>query len=149
MEKRNQVWGEIAAGLNTAANAAVAFYGASNGVSYEQDYWDDVNKINNGLMYGFKKDAYYYKFKYERRQELESDIVAYRFCEAIGIGGYAYIMALQLLDGEGMYMKVEKTADHPSNAFRIGLLKHLWNKEHLDFAVSNKNFRFPDDIISK
>ncbi|MBR5763373.1 MAG: M48 family metalloprotease, partial [Bacteroidaceae bacterium] len=148
-EKRNQVLGEIAAGLNTAANAVVAFYGASNGVSYEQDYWDDVNKINNGLMYGFKKDAYYYKFKYERRQELESDIVAYRFCEAIGIGGYAYIMALQLLDGEGMYMKVEKTADHPSNAFRIALLKHLWNKEHLDLAVSNKNFRFPDDIISK
>lgn len=142
-EKRNEVWGQIAAGLNSAAHAGVAIYNASNGVSsdvYGQDYWNNVNKTNYNLIQGFREDAFYFRFKYSRSQELESDIVAYRFCEATGIGGYAMIMALQLLDGDGMYLKTDKTSDHPSNAFRIGLLKHLWAKDHPKLAEKNKNY---------
>ena len=142
-ERRNEVWGQIAAGLNAAAHAGVAIYGASNGVSsdaYGQDYWNNVNQANFNLIQSFRDDAFYFRFKYGRSQELESDIVAYRFCEATGIGGYAMIMALQLLDGESMYLKSDKTSDHPSNAFRIGLLKHLWAKDHPDLAEKNKNF---------
>lgn len=142
-ERRNEVWGQIAAGLNAAAHAGVALYGASNGVSsdaYGQDYWNNVNQANYNLIQGLRNDAFYFRFKYDRSQEIESDIVAYRFCEAIGIGGYAMIMALQLLDGEGMYLTTDKTSDHPSNAFRIGLLKHLWAKDHPDLAEKNINY---------
>lgn len=142
-ERKNEIWGQIAAGLNAAAHAGVALYGASNGVSsdaYGQDYWNNVNQANFNLIQGFRDDAFYFRFKYDRSQEIESDIVAYRFCEATGIGGYAMIMALQLLDGEGMYLKTDKTSDHPSNAFRIGLLKHLWAKDHPDLAEKNTNF---------
>ena len=50
----------------------------------------------------------------------------------MGIGGYAYIMALQLLgDGNG-YLQTSKDSDHPTNAFRIGLLKYLYAQEHND-----------------
>ena len=58
------------------------------------------------------------------------DGAAYRFCEAVGIGGYAYIMALQLLGDNDLYMKAGRTDDHPATAYRIGLLKYLYSIEY-------------------
>ena len=138
-EKRNEIWAGIAAGINTGA----AYYGAANGVASNggQDYWENVNKTNDALINGFREDAYLYKFKYDRKQELESDIIAYRFCEATGIGGYAMIMALQLLDGNGEYLTTDDTSDHPSKAFRIGLLKHLWAIDHPDLVNMDMNYK--------
>lgn len=130
-EKKNEILAGIAVGLNTLAQGAAAIYGASNGVQYDDSYWENVKEINNNLVQSFQDDTYYFQFKYGRSQELESDIVAYRFLEHIGIGGYAYIMALQLLgDGES-YVKAEKDSDHPTINFRVGLLKYLFNKEHM------------------
>lgn len=135
-EKKNEILAGIAVGLNTIGHSSAAMMGASSGASYDDKYWDEyfdsVNKLNNSLIQGFKTDAFYFQFKYGRAQELESDIIAYRFCEYMGIGGYAYIMALQLLgDGNG-YLQVSKDSDHPTNAFRIGLLKFLYKQEHGD-----------------
>lgn len=56
--------------------------------------------------------------------------MAYRFCESIGLGGYAYIIALELLGNRQGYLKPDKTSDHPTNTYRIGLLKHLYSLEH-------------------
>lgn len=127
-EKKNKIWAGVAVGLNSAA----ALYGASNGLSNDDSYWYNVTQINNSLIESFRLDSYYFKFKYGRFQELESDIIAYRFCESIGIGGYAYIMALQLLNDGDCYLKADKESDHPTTAFRVGLLKHLYAKEHGD-----------------
>lgn len=129
-EKKNEMWAGIAVGLNTLAHGVSAMYGASNGVQYDDKYWDNVSQINNNLMQGFKEDAYYFQFKYGRSQEIESDIIAYRFLEHIGVGGYAYIMALQLLGNGDSYVQANKNSDHPTINFRVGLLKYLYNKEH-------------------
>lgn len=129
-EKKNEIWAGIAVGLNTFALGAAAMYGASNGVKYDDSYWNSITDINNSLMEGFRRDTYYFKFKYGRQQEVESDIIAYKFCEAIGLGGYAYIMALQLLNDGDCFMQADKESDHPTVAFRVGLLKHLYSKEH-------------------
>lgn len=129
-EKKNEMWAGIAVGLNTLAHGVSAMYGASNGVQYDDKYWDNVSQINNNLMQGFKEDAYYFQFKYGRSQEIESDIIAYRFLEHIGVGGYAYIMALQLLGDGDSYVQANKNSDHPTINFRVGLLKYLYNKEH-------------------
>ena len=48
----------------------------------------------------------------------------------MGIGGYVYIMALQLLGDEKGTMVSAKDSDHPTNAYRIGLLKYLYAQEH-------------------
>ena len=110
--------------------AGAGLYAASNGVSYEQNYWDSIGIISEGLIEAFEKDAYYFKFKYTRNQEIESDIIAYRFCEAMGISGYAYIMALQLLGDSDVYLRASSTSDHPTTAYRILLLKYLFEKDH-------------------
>ena len=130
-EKRNNIWAGVAVGLNTMAHAATSMYAASNGVSYDQSYWDGVISINNNLMQSFKEGTYYFRFKYSREDEIEADILAYKYCEYVGIGGYAYIMALSLLgdDNQGYY-KASKTSTHPTNYFRINLLRYLYQKEH-------------------
>lgn len=129
-EKKNKIWTGIAVGLNTVAQGAAAMYAASNGVSYDDSYWESVSKTNDNIIQNFREDTYYFQFKYGRSQELESDIVAYRFLEQSGIGGYAYIMALQLLSEGDAYVKADKSSDHPTINFRVGLLKYLYNKEH-------------------
>ena len=130
-EKKNNIWAGVAVGLNTMAHAATSMYAASNGVSYDQSYWDGVTSINNSLIQSFKEDTYYFRFKYSRDEEIEADILAYKYCEYVGIGGYAYIMALSLLgdDNQG-YFKASKTSMHPTNYFRINLLRYLYQKEH-------------------
>lgn len=134
-EKNNRVWSGIAMGLGSAAMVASQYYAASNGVgSGQPGYWDSYNtsivNMNNSIMMAFEKDNYYFKFKYSRNHELEADILAYRFCESIGLGGYVYIYALELINDGSTSMEATKTSDHPTDAFRIGLLKYLYAKEH-------------------
>lgn len=128
-EKKNAIIGGVLAGLAVTAMAVSGMSAASNGASLDDSWADNVSKMGAYIIEGFDKDAYYFKFKYSRSQELEADIVAYRFCEMIGIGGYAYIMALQLL-GDDLYMKADSTDDHPTTKYRVLLLKYLFSKDH-------------------
>lgn len=120
-EQRRRIVGGIAAGLYAVA----AIAGAGSRANYS-------GIVNNSLdLFTVISDsAYYFQFKYSRSQEIESDLIAYRFCEAIGIGGYAYIMALQLLGENDLYMKANRTAEHPTLSHRIAFLKWLYNREH-------------------
>lgn len=129
-ERKNKIIGGIAAGLYAATMTASAIYDASNGRFYDYTYYDGLAYSSTNLYTAISGAAFYFQFKYSRAQEIESDLIAYRFCEAIGIGGYTYIMALQLLGENDMYMKAEKTADHPTLAYRIAFLKWLYNSEH-------------------
>lgn len=129
-ERKNEIIGGIAAGLYAATMTATAIYGASNGVSYDQSFYDGIVQNSTNLYTAISTNAFYFQFKYSRTQEVEADLMAYRFCEAVGIGGYAYIMALQLLGENDIYMKADKTADHPTLAYRISFLKWLYDCEH-------------------
>jgi hypothetical protein len=134
-ERKNKIMAGVAVGLNTAAHAVSSYYAAEAGVganddNYWSDYWNNVGQINNNLIYAFEKDAFYFRFKYSRAQEIEADLAAYRYCEAMGLGGYSYILALELLGDVSGYMKADKTSDHPTNSYRINFLKYLYAKEH-------------------
>ena len=137
--RKNAIAAGVVAGLYVATAAAVGIHGAANGVVYSASYWENIGKIGGYIVDGFSQDAFYFKFRYSRSQEIESDIIAYRFCETFGIGGYAYIMALQLLGGSSMYMQADKTADHPTMKYRISLLKYLYAKEHSEEANSSNS----------
>ena len=131
-ERKNNILSNIAVGVNTAIHVAAGIYTASNGVSTDDDYWIGMNSINSNLIDSFDANTYNFQFKYNRGQELEADITAYRFCEAMGLGGYAYIIALELLGDSQTEMKSSKIDDHPTTSFRIGLLKYLYSIEHTD-----------------
>lgn len=133
-ERKNAILGGIATGLYMGSMAASGAITASGGGYVSQSYWENLsnNMIKGGLMIdeSFRRDAFYFKYKYSRSQEIESDIVAYRFCESFGISGYSYIMALQLLQENAIYLRAGDTADHPTPQYRVLLLKYLYAKEH-------------------
>ena len=66
-----------------------------------------------------------FHYKYDREQEIEADIVAYRFLEWIGIDPAEFIMALERTNLDNLTGAGEKDSDHPSTEFRVGLLKQL------------------------
>ena len=130
-DKRNEVMAEVAASINTLANGyAAAMSGVKKDEAENEAYWNTVKQNNNNIFQSFQEDAFYFRFKYMRSQEIEADILAYRFLEHIGIGGYAYIIALQLFGDSDIYVKAEKGSDHPTTNFRVGLLKYLYNQDH-------------------
>lgn len=129
-ERKNAIIGGVAAGLYAAAMTAGTIYNASNGVSIDPFFYDDIAYTTTNLYTAISDASFYFQFKYSRAQEIESDLIAYRFCEAIGAGGYAYIMALQLLGENDLYMKADKTDDHPTLSHRVAFLKWLYNSEH-------------------
>ena len=130
-ERSNQIWGGIAAGLYVAGMSAAAVATSYRGSSYSDSFYNNIGRTGTQLFEAIADASHYYKFKYSRSQEIEADITAYRFCEAIGIGGYSYIMALQLIFDDGVVtMKTRKSDTHPTLTYRIELLKHLFNKEH-------------------
>lgn len=131
-EKSNRIWGGIVAGLYMTGMAAVNIANTCNGYSsYNQSNHYDYGKTGNQLFTLIAGASPYYQFKYSRSQEIEADLAAYRFCEAIGIGGYSYIMALHLINTNTTEkMKAAKNSTHPSMSYRIALLRHLYNIEH-------------------
>lgn len=120
-EQNRRIVGGIVAGLYAVA----AIAGAGSRANYS-----GIANNSLDLFTVISNSAYYFQFKYSRDQEIESDLLAYRFCEAIGLGGYSYIMALQLLGENDLYMKANRTADHPTLSYRISFLKWLYNREH-------------------
>lgn len=137
VEKRrrsNNIWAGVLIGLNAAAHTASAIYDAKSGVRQTPQYWDrwNSNMVNMSLLidYALKENTYYFQFRYSREQEIEADLLAYRFCESVGIGGYAYIVALSLLGDDYGTMIPSATSDHPTIAFRVAFLKYIYSKEH-------------------
>lgn len=141
-EKKNEIIGGVAAGLYAATMTATTLYGAYNGVKYDKSHYDNIVLTSTNLFDAIESEAFYFKFKYSRSQEIQSDIMAYRFCEAIGVGGYAYIMALQLLGENDLYMKSEITDEHPTLAFRIALLKYI-------YQLDNSEIKLPKYSLSR
>lgn len=114
---------EIASAVMMGINTAAAGFGAANGVETD---WDDVKKTNQELADSPTRYVNeFYTFKYSREQEIEADIVAYRFLDFMCDGGEYYISALQKLSSEDEKKFYDKQCDHPTTAFRINLLRYL------------------------
>ena len=128
--KRNRMWADIGASLTVGAFAAAGSYSAGQG------YNSGLNPVieNSGIFFqAFKNEAdqasIRYYFRYSREEELEADIIAYRFMEFMGYGTYNWISAMRKMQNIlGDYnVKEDKHDDHPTTAFRIQLLTALQN----------------------
>lgn len=150
-ERKNKILGGIVAGVYSATMTATAMYGASNGVEFNKSYYDNiVNSVAN-VCSAFASDALYFQFKYSREQEIQADLIAYRFCEAIGLGGCVYITALQLLDENDLYMKTDNTSDHPNMAYRIAFLRYVHeidNGGSQNVQVPKNKDNYGDDLYN-
>lgn len=112
----------IAAALSVAAVGVANMYAAAGGAPVDTAA---QKKSYQSIIDGAKEwtEAYYYR--YGREEELESDIVAYRFLEWIGADPESYIKMLEIISGPWIGRETERYDDHPSVEDRIGVLRAL------------------------
>ena len=124
--KKNRMWADIGASLVVGAAAASGAYAGGQGV----DISGNTQLIeNSGIFFqAFRNEAdqasLRYFFRYSREEELEADIIAYRFMEFMGYGTEHWISAMRkMLNLSGDFsVKAGKHDDHPTTMFRLQVL---------------------------
>lgn len=122
---------KVAAIISSAAVAATEVY--SQVTLAEADLPpstnNDVSGTINNLSRAAKRSTQKFHYKYSKNQEIEADIIAFRFLEWIGLNKDSYINALKLIKAKNPMHEMDDTmSDHPSIDFRIGLLEYLSTK---------------------
>lgn len=127
--QRKLLTNQIVAGIASAVNVAANAYAQANG-AVDSGSWNNVEKTTISLFENAQNDALgRFKYKFSREQEIEADIIAYRFLEFVGYGGQHYIDALKILNTVDEGMKADKDSTHPTTTFRIALLEYLKSKD--------------------
>lgn len=133
--RKNEIIGGIALGLNAVAEAVETYnatvYGIpTSGVNHEAE----IVKINNKIKISTLK----YTFKYCREQEIEADLLAYRFLENQGCAE-EFINGLRIL-GTQYDDYFSEYSDHPTTTTRINFLKYV--QEHPELGnTENKKLK--------
>lgn len=127
--KRNREWAKIGASLAVGAMAATSMYGGSAGMdmSYMNDMIANSNIFYQGASNYADRATLRYQYRYSRDEEIECDIIAYRFMEAMGYNTEHWISAMRkMLRLTGDYsVKAGKHDDHPTTMFRLQVLEAL------------------------
>ena len=118
----------LLAGIASAVVAGAAAYGETKMAEMpgeQQGYFrDSAVDFARSMEKVAKKDARTWQFKYNREQEYEADILAYRFLESIGIGGGCLIEALDRIKSNLEIFSNDETT-HPLTEDRIALLRYM------------------------
>lgn len=138
-QKRNQVLAEIGTGLTVGAVAASQAYAGVYGTQSNINWGSYAQNVYND----YSNDAYHasvnYKYRYNREDEAEADIIAFRFLQWLGYDGYEFITMLKKIDNG--ILKTKKNFDHPVTFERIRLIGMLFKKDGkqdpLEFIFEN------------
>lgn len=152
-QKKERNYNLIAGALAVTNAGANAWAQAQGGYDEKtsKESWEDVNKIAQSLFDGAKESSILYKYKYSREQEIEADILAYRFLEFAGLSPSSYIDVLKKLMSLSPADMTSPYRDHPSFSFRIGLLKYmeLLDKNGVTLTTKHVKKRNKEDDIYK
>lgn len=129
-KRKDRVIGGIAAGLTALSAGADAYTSAITGSNtYDASvYTERINQIANDV----KLSSIKFRYKYNREEELEADLVAQRFMEHLG-HTKKYKEALQMISDSKDYYWYDgdEYIDHPSTSYRL---------EFLDFVSKNPQY---------
>ena len=137
-ERNNRIAAAVLSSVNVIAHASIQANGGINSEDQEE-YWDNVNKQTELFFKSFDVMSERYKYRYSREQEMEADIVAYRFLQYMGYNPRHYINALgKILDFdisnpsiEGIealsydYHDKDEYSTHPSILERCVMLEYI------------------------
>lgn len=127
-EKRNQVLAGVAFGVEAAGNAMLESSVNNDSKEAQQrsaQRWDDIRGNLDKNLGWATIDAYgRFNLKYSRGQEIEADIVSYRYMQWVGEDPiYAIEMLETLAKDEPEYDT--KKSDHPSSKYRANILRAI------------------------
>ena len=118
-ENRNKIISGVVSAIDATANA----YAQANG-AVGNESWDDVNERMNNLIEEAENEAVKYKYKYSREQEIEADIIAFRYLQWLGLDEKEYINALKTIGYDNDKFYNDKST-HPTTKFRVKFLEYL------------------------
>lgn len=136
-EKRNERKNNILAGISIGMMAFADGMAAGNAAYYGQSYQSNLAPFINSVLYCTEYDNIMYHFRYGREQELEADMVAYRFLEYVGLDPKMYVRALVALGIEND-TTYDEQSDHPSISYRVDFLTYLGEHYPLKFVGEGK-----------
>lgn len=122
-KRKDKVVGGIAMGLTAISAGADAYTSATLGTEYDpSQYEDQINKIAKDM----KLSSIKFRYKYNREEELEADLVALRFMQHLG-KDKKYQEALQMISSSNDYYWYEEDEfkDHPSTLYRLEFLNFV------------------------
>ncbi len=126
-QKLNKFWAELEAGLLVGAAAASAGFGIANGVEVQS-----ANTILSNAGYFLEvsyadaeESTIRFSYRYTRDQEIEADVIAYRFMEYMGYGVQHWISAIRKIKEVDTRTVQSKYDDHPLPALRLEILETL------------------------
>ncbi len=135
-ERKDKIVGGIAAGL-TALSAGMDAYTSSLTGSNTYDpaiYSERITKIADDMRLSSLK----FRYKYNRDEELEADLVALRFMEHLGLGP-KYIESLRMISSANDYFWYnDEFSDHPSTEYRLEFLDFVLKNPQYGLAVKTK-----------
>ena len=118
--RKNELLGGIAAGLNGLAAGMETYNAVAYGIRPSgTDYGAIISNIDTDV----KNSTFKYLFKFNREQEFEADLFAYRFLEHLGCGE-EFINGLRILGTQYDYM-FDEYSDHPTTSTRINFLNYV------------------------
>lgn len=130
-QRRNREWARVGyaftAGAITMSGGYAAQYGQNT--QYVDDFFDNAGIVwSNFRNYADQATIRYY-YRYSRDEEIEADIIAYRFMEYMGYNTNHWISAMRkILNVNGDYRyNADKYDDHPTTLFRIDVLQAMKN----------------------
>lgn len=121
--RKDKLLGGIAAGLTAISAGADAYTSAITGNDYDPSiYANQINKIKRDMAISSIK----FRYKYNREEELEADLVALRFMEHLGLSR-KYQEALQMISDSRDYFWFDddEYKDHPSTSYRLEFLDYV------------------------
>ena len=126
-QKSNQLWAEIGGALIVGANAFADGYSA--GITGQQQnnaqYYADMYQ---GIIDDAAESAARFKFRYSRKDELQADILGFRYLQFLGYDPRSFLTMLEKIgiENDKYY---DKKSSHPKTELRIEVIKTLLGNE--------------------
>lgn len=118
--RKNELYGGIAMALEAVSAAADGYAAGTAGKKYDSSiHSQNIERINRHI----KTETERFSFKFNREQEYEADIVAYRFMQWIGEED-SFIELLKFLGSDYDFL-YDEYSDHPTITARLGLIEYL------------------------
>ncbi len=131
--RKNKLLGGIEAGVAAVGEIANAYSSAVTGADYDTtSYGRKYDQIEENVKISTLK----YTFAFSREEEVEADLIAFRFMQNLG-RGEEFINGLRLLGSEydNLY---DEYSDHPAISSRIDFLKYVTQNPELGNTENDK-----------
>lgn len=122
-QKSNKLWAEIGGGLLMGASAFADGYSA--GLTGQQtnnsEYYASMYQ---GIIDDAAESAERFKFRYSRKDELQADVIGFRYLQYLGYDPKAFLTMLEKIGTENDKYYGKKSS-HPKTKLRIEVIKAL------------------------